>query len=63
MAFNVAKAANWIHAVHKSRAVVGWWPAQYTTDDERTAYKVQDAKGAVGGPTNFKYDLKANKTV
>ena len=43
MAFNVAKAANWIHAVHKSRAVVGWWPAQYTTDDERTAYKVQDA--------------------
>ena len=43
MAFSVAKAASWIHAVHKSRAVVGWWPAQYTIDDERTAYKVQDA--------------------
>ena len=26
-------------------------------------YKMQDAKGAVGGPTNFKYDLKANKAV
>jgi 2-keto-4-pentenoate hydratase len=43
MAFSVAKAAAWIHSVHKARAVVGWWPAQYTIDDERTAYKVQDA--------------------
>ena len=43
MAFSVAKAASWIHSVHKARAVVGWWPAQYTIDDERTAYKVQDA--------------------
>ncbi len=43
MAFSIAKAANWLHQVDKARAVVGWWPAQHTTDDERLAYKVQDA--------------------
>jgi len=43
MAINVAKAANWLHQVHRARAVVGWWPAQHATKDERAAYKVQDA--------------------
>jgi len=43
MALNIAKVANWLHKVDKSRAVVGWWPAEFATDDERLAYKVQDA--------------------
>lgn len=43
MATSVAKVANWLHAVDKARAVVGWWPAQYMPADERTAYKIQDA--------------------
>ena len=43
MAINVAKAASWLHQVHRARAVVGWWPAQHATKDERAAYKVQDA--------------------
>ncbi len=43
MALNIAKVANWLHQVDKARAVVGWWPAQFATDDERLAYKVQDA--------------------
>ena len=43
MAFSIAKAANWLHQVHRARAVVGWWPEQFAIEDERTAYKVQDA--------------------
>jgi 2-keto-4-pentenoate hydratase len=43
MAFSIAKAANWLHQVHRSRAVVGWWPDQFALEDERIAYKVQDA--------------------
>ncbi|HYR66799.1 MAG TPA: hypothetical protein VEP47_11735 [Reyranella sp.] len=43
MAFSIGKVANWIHSVDKSRAVVAWWPPQYMAEDERTAYKVQDA--------------------
>ena len=43
MAFSIAKAANWLHQVHRARAVVGWWPEQFALEDERTAYKVQDA--------------------
>jgi 2-keto-4-pentenoate hydratase len=43
MAISVAKVANWLQSVDKARAVVGWWPAQYMPEDERTAYKVQDA--------------------
>ncbi len=43
MALNVAKVANWLAQVDKARAVVGRWPAQFETDDERLAYKVQDA--------------------
>ena len=43
MAFSIAKAANWLHQVHRSRAVIGWWPDQFAIEDERTAYKVQDA--------------------
>ena len=43
MAFNIAKVADWLHRVDKARAVVGWWPAEFATDDERLAYKVQDA--------------------
>ena len=43
MALSIAKVANWLHQVDKARAVVGWWPAQFATDDERLAYKVQDA--------------------
>ena len=37
MAFSIAAAANWLHQVHRARAVVGTWPARYATDDERTA--------------------------
>ena len=43
MAFSIAKAANWLHQVHRAHAVVGWWPDQFAIEDERTAYKVQDA--------------------
>ena len=43
MAFSIAKTANWLHQVHRSRAVIGWWPDQFALEDERTAYKVQDA--------------------
>ena len=43
MALSVSKVATWLHQVDKARAVVGWWPAQFATDDERLAYKVQDA--------------------
>jgi 2-keto-4-pentenoate hydratase len=43
MTLNIAKVANWLHQVDKARAVVGWWPAQFAIDDERLAYKVQDA--------------------
>lgn len=43
MAFSVAKVANWLEQVNKARAVVGWWPDEFMPDDERTAYKVQDA--------------------
>jgi 2-keto-4-pentenoate hydratase len=43
MALNIAKVANWLHQVDKARAVVGWWPSQFATDDERLAYKIQDA--------------------
>jgi 2-keto-4-pentenoate hydratase len=43
MALNIAKVADWLYRVDKARAVVGWWPEQFATDDERTAYKVQDA--------------------
>jgi 2-keto-4-pentenoate hydratase len=43
MAFSIAKVANWLHQVHRSRAVVGWWPDQFALEDERIAYKVQDA--------------------
>lgn len=43
MAFSIGGAASWLHQVHRARAVVGTWPAKFATDDERTAYKVQDA--------------------
>src|ERR1700745_2199622 len=43
MALNIAKVANGLSKVDKARAVVGWWPTQFATDDERLAYKVQDA--------------------
>jgi 2-keto-4-pentenoate hydratase len=43
MALSIAKVANWLHQVDRARAVVGRWPAQFETDDERLAYKVQDA--------------------
>lgn len=43
MTFSIAKAAAWLHQVDKARAVVGWWPERFSTDDERVAYKVQDA--------------------
>ena len=43
MALSIAKVANWLHKVDKARAAVGWWPAEFATDDERLAYKVQDA--------------------
>ena len=37
MAFSIAKAANWLHQVHRAQAVVGWWPDQFAIEDERTA--------------------------
>src|ERR1043165_108366 len=43
MAFSVGKVANWLHQVHRARAVIGWWPDQFAIEDERMAYKVQDA--------------------
>jgi len=43
MAFSVAKVANWLHQVHRAHAVIGWWPDHFALEDERTAYKVQDA--------------------
>jgi 2-keto-4-pentenoate hydratase len=43
MALSIAKVANYLAQVDKARAVVGRWPAQFETDDERLAYKVQDA--------------------
>jgi 2-keto-4-pentenoate hydratase len=43
MALSISKVANWIQSVDKSRAVVAWWPPQYMPEDERTAYKIQDA--------------------
>ena len=43
MALSIPKVANWLAQVDKARAVVGRWPAQFETDDERLAYKVQDA--------------------
>src|SRR5260370_9530817 len=43
MAPSISKGANWIQSVDKSRAVVAWWPPQYMPEDERPAYKVQDA--------------------
>ena len=43
MALSIARVANWLAQVDKARAVVGRWPAQFETDDERLAYKVQDA--------------------
>ena len=41
MAFSIAKAANWLHQVHRARhrRLV----AREQIEDERTAYKVQDA--------------------
>ena len=33
MAFSIAKAANWLHQVHRARAVVGWWPEQFALED------------------------------
>jgi 2-oxo-3-hexenedioate decarboxylase/2-keto-4-pentenoate hydratase len=43
MAFSVAKAAKWFERVDKAGAVVAWPPPNVMPDDERTAYKVQDA--------------------
>ena len=43
MAFSVAKAAKWFSQVDKAGAVVAWPPPQIMPEDERTAYKVQDA--------------------
>src|SRR5437899_5340938 len=43
MALSITKVANWLSQVDKARAVVGWWPSQFATDDERLAYKIQDA--------------------
>src|SRR5260370_5637431 len=43
MAPSISKGANWIQSVDKARAVVSWWPPQYMPEDERPAYKVQDA--------------------
>src|SRR5215468_10312731 len=43
MAVSIAKAANWLNSVNKAGAVVAWIPPQYMAEDERTAYKVQDA--------------------
>ena len=43
MAFSVAKAAKWFKQVDKAGAVVAFPPPQVMPEDERTAYKVQDA--------------------
>ena len=43
MAFSVAKAAKWFQQVDKAGAVVAWPPPHVMPEDERTAYKVQDA--------------------
>ena len=43
MAFSVARAAKWFEQVDKAGAVVAWPPPQVMPEDERTAYKVQDA--------------------
>jgi 2-keto-4-pentenoate hydratase len=43
MALSIAKVANYLAQIDKARAVVGRWPAQFETDDERLAYKIQDA--------------------
>jgi 2-oxo-3-hexenedioate decarboxylase/2-keto-4-pentenoate hydratase len=43
MAFSIAKAAKWFEQVDKAGAVVAWPPPQHVPEDERTAYKVQDA--------------------
>ncbi len=43
MALSVTKVANWLQSVDKARTCVGWWPEQYMPDDERTAYRIQDA--------------------
>jgi 2-oxo-3-hexenedioate decarboxylase/2-keto-4-pentenoate hydratase len=43
MAFSVAKAAKWFEQVDKAGAVVAWPPAHVMPEDERTAYRVQDA--------------------
>jgi len=43
MAFSVAKAAKWFEQVDKAGAVVAWPPPHVMPEDERTAYKVQDA--------------------
>ena len=40
MALSIAKVASWLHSVDKARAVVGWWPAQFATDDELTVLVV-----------------------
>jgi 2-keto-4-pentenoate hydratase len=43
MAFSVARAAKWYAQVDKAGAVVAFPPPHVMPDDERTAYKVQDA--------------------
>lgn len=43
MAYSIAKAAKWFEQVDKAGAVVAWPPPQIMPEDERTAYKVQDA--------------------
>ena len=43
MAVSIAKAARWLEQVDKARAVVAWVPPQYLPEDERTAYRIQDA--------------------
>lgn len=43
MTFSIAKAAKWFEQVDKAGAVVAWPPPRVMPEDERTAYKVQDA--------------------
>src|SRR5215469_15208766 len=43
MAYSVAQAAKWFEQVDKAGAVVAWPPPYVMPEDERTAYKVQDA--------------------
>jgi len=43
MALSIARVANYLAQVDKARAVVGRWPAKFETDDERLAYRIQDA--------------------